>query len=142
LTPNNIAKLELALRSYIENSKEIIILISCFTDNKYGILENLVYYLKTELKLTNSEIASLLNRDSRTIWSVINKTKDKKNSLKTKQINIYVPLNIFQNRHFSPLEALTHYMNKELHYSVKSIAEILNKPYQSIWITLRNAKKK
>lgn len=136
-------ELELAINSYKTAINEKFIPISNLNNENFGILENLVFYLKTELKISNKEIAVLLNRDSRTVWACLNKTQKNKNiHLKTEQISIYVPVEIFSNRHFSPLEALSSYMHKELHYSVKSIAEILNKNYQSIWITLRNAKKK
>ena len=57
--------------------KEIKIPISIFDDRRLGVLESLVLYLKTNQSLKNSEIARILNRDSRTIWTVYSRVKKK-----------------------------------------------------------------
>jgi hypothetical protein len=43
-----------------------------------SVLEHLVNYLKIEYKLSNTKIAQLLNRDSRTIWTVLHRIKKKR----------------------------------------------------------------
>ena len=50
--------------------------ISIF-QNKLGALENVVLYLKDELNLSYHNIAVLLQRDDRTIWTIYNKAKKK-----------------------------------------------------------------
>lgn len=50
--------------------------ISTF-QNKLGALESIVLYLKDELNLSYHNIAVLLDRDDRTIWTVYNKAKKK-----------------------------------------------------------------
>ena len=52
--------------------------ISIFRKRK-SVLESLVVYLKEDLNLTYHEIALLLKRDDRTIWTVYNRRARKKN---------------------------------------------------------------
>jgi hypothetical protein len=49
--------------------------VEIFKNSGYSLLETLVLFLKDECGLTYSEIASLLARDDRTIWTVYNRTK-------------------------------------------------------------------
>ena len=56
---------------------DINIPITSFSDRKFTIFESLVVYLK-DLGLKNHEIAVMLHRDDRTIWSVYNRAKRKK----------------------------------------------------------------
>ena len=65
-------------RNIDELKAEINIPISIFDDRRVGVLESLVSYLRDNLTLKNSEIAKLLNRDDRTIWTVYNRVKKKK----------------------------------------------------------------
>lgn len=52
--------------------------ISIFKDRSLGMLEALTEYLKDTLNLRYCQIASLLNRDDRTIWTVHNRAKRKR----------------------------------------------------------------
>jgi len=54
-----------------------IIPISVFADRKLSNLETIVYYLKKTYDLKFSEIAVLLFRDQRTIWTVYSRAKKK-----------------------------------------------------------------
>ena len=56
---------------------EIFIPHSIFKDRKLSVLESLVSYLKDNFRLRYSEIAALLNRDERNIWTVYNRSKKK-----------------------------------------------------------------
>lgn len=51
--------------------------VSVFKDRRLGALETLVSYLRDKLGLRYSEIAELLNRDERNIWTVYNRAKRK-----------------------------------------------------------------
>jgi DNA-directed RNA polymerase specialized sigma24 family protein len=51
-------------------------------DRSLSILENVVLYLKDELNLKYSEIAELLSRDDRTIWTVYSRAKEKMSTKK------------------------------------------------------------
>ena len=48
-----------------------------FLNKKQSVLENIVVYLKEEYALSNSAIAKLLNKDPRTIWTVLFRAKKK-----------------------------------------------------------------
>jgi hypothetical protein len=58
--------------------EEILIPSSIFIDRKLSVLEILVEYLKEKRNLNYHQIASLLNRDDRTIWTVYNRAKKKR----------------------------------------------------------------
>lgn len=55
---------------------EIVLPISIFNE-KLGMLEAASLYLKDELNLSFSEIAKLLKRNYKTIWTSYNKAKKK-----------------------------------------------------------------
>jgi predicted DNA-binding protein (UPF0251 family) len=59
-----------------EESKEIVIPVSIFSE-RLGMLEATSLYLKDELKLSFNEIANLVKRDYKTIWTSYNKAKQK-----------------------------------------------------------------
>jgi hypothetical protein len=46
-------------------------------NKKLSVLETIASYLKREYKLTNAAIAILLNKDQRTIWTVLNRARSK-----------------------------------------------------------------
>ncbi|HLD04640.1 MAG TPA: hypothetical protein VJG90_02875 [Candidatus Nanoarchaeia archaeon] len=49
-----------------------------FQDRRLAVLESIVLFLKEEQELSFHEIAILLNRDDRTIWTVYNRVKKKR----------------------------------------------------------------
>ena len=57
---------------------DINVPVSSFSNRDFTIFESLVAWLK-EQGLTNHEIAVRLHRDDRTIWSVYDRVKKKKN---------------------------------------------------------------
>jgi len=56
-------------------SSEYDIPVSVFQKKGYTILESIVVFLKDEHDLRFSDIAKLINRDQRTIWTVYNRKK-------------------------------------------------------------------
>ncbi|MFH1506598.1 MAG: sigma factor-like helix-turn-helix DNA-binding protein [archaeon] len=53
-------------------------------DRSLSILEHIVLYMKDELNLKYSQIAELLQRDDRTIWTVYSRAKKKRDEQKPK----------------------------------------------------------
>ncbi len=49
-----------------------------FSNKRFSVLENLCLYLKDHYKLSYHELAVLLNRDERTIWTAYNRAKKKR----------------------------------------------------------------
>lgn len=74
-TTHSNAKKKLKASFKIDSCKQIP--ISIFSDSKYTIFESLVKFLKEEEDLPNNEIAKLLNRNNKTIWTIYNNTKKK-----------------------------------------------------------------
>jgi len=64
--------------NFYDESK-INIPLEIFADRKFSILESLAYYMKNELRLRYCEIAILLRKDQRTIWTVCNRANKKVN---------------------------------------------------------------
>jgi neutral trehalase len=56
----------------------IYVPLDIFNNRSLSILENLTAYLKENLNLRYCQIASLLNKDARTIWTVYNRVKKKR----------------------------------------------------------------
>lgn len=52
--------------------------VGLFRDRSLAALEIMVEYLHDDKKLAFCEIAKLLNRDDRTIWTVYNRAKKKR----------------------------------------------------------------
>ena len=65
------------LKNFIISDSKYFIPISQFTNRKLGVLESICIYLKESYGLTFHQIAVLLNRNDRTIWSSYNKAKGK-----------------------------------------------------------------
>lgn len=61
----------------VVRKSEITISYVIFQERKLSVLESLVKYLKEHYKLRFSEIAVLLNKDQRNIWTVYNRAKKK-----------------------------------------------------------------
>ena len=64
----------------IKNQKnsQLSIPIEIFKDRNVAVLESLVEYLKDQKNLSYHEIALILNRDDRTIWTVYNRVSKKR----------------------------------------------------------------
>ena len=60
------------------NQASVDIPLQRLQERDLSIMESLVLYLKDEKKLTYHEIAELLNRDDRTIWTVHNRASKKR----------------------------------------------------------------
>lgn len=56
--------------------------VSVIADRKMSVLESIVYYLKKTYDLSYHDIAVLLKRDDRTIWTVYQRALRKKSLLK------------------------------------------------------------
>jgi Mn-dependent DtxR family transcriptional regulator len=58
--------------------KELTLPSSIFRDRDLSVLEAIAEYLKDKKNLRYSEIAKLLNRDDRTIWTAYTRAKEKR----------------------------------------------------------------
>ncbi len=134
ITEEDIAKL-------VKEKAGIRIPISVF-HNKLSTLEVAVKYLKEELQLKNNEIAELLDRDQKTIWSTYERTAKKGIAIKVEKGQYDVPVKILANRELSILEALVKYLRENNDLSLVKIAELLMLDSRTVWTVYNRAKKK
>lgn len=121
--------------------EEHTIPVSIFS-TKLAPLESLVKYLKENLNLTYSEIAKLLNRNERTIWTAYKFAIKKKKEKLVVKPGFFIPISIFSDRKFSILESLVKYLKEKLMLTYHEIAALLNRDDRTIWTVYRRARQK
>ena len=119
-----------------------IIPFSILNNKKLSTLEIVVKYLKENKSLTYHQIALILKRNDRTIWTTYNKASKKYQVKFSKLEGIEIPVEIFSNRKLSPLESLVHYLKDSLQISLSSIASQLSLSNSTIWTVYSRIKKK
>jgi hypothetical protein len=135
------------INSYVETLKreerEFPIPLSLFKTKELGPLESLVKYMKENMKLRLSEIAEILNRDERTIWTTYqNSVSKKKEKLAIdKKSKIEIPVSILYNRNLSVLENIVVYL-RNLGNKNSQIAKMLGKDPRNIYTIYARAIKK
>ena len=142
--------------------KRVFVPSSIFQDRDLAPLESISEYLKEEKGLSYHEIAELLKRDDRTIWTCCYRAKKKrekkadkkKKSVKVKKAKSLVssapsveemediPLDIFHNRDLAPLEGISKYLKENADKSLHEIAVLLNRDDRTIWTCYNRAQKK
>ncbi len=124
-------------------TKEEGIPLAAFSNEKLSSLEIIVKYLKENSRKTYHEIALIMNRDDRTIWSTYsNSLKKQKKPLKFNDHSTIIPYSIFYARKNSILESLVLHLKDQLGISYNKIAELLLKDYQTIYTTYRKGRSK
>jgi len=117
--------------------------ISIFNNETLSALEAITKYLHEDRKLKFSHIASLLNRDARTIWSSYQAAKKKHPlGLPVKHSDMKIPLHQFTDRSLSILESLVSYLKENFSLSLHDIASLLNRDDRTIWTVYNRYKKK
>ena len=114
-------KAKLLLRKEDDSINPMFIPVSVFQDRKVSALEAIVFYLVEVKKLTKHQIANLINRDYRTIWTVYSRANKKHVKSKVKD-SIYIPLVIFKDRSLGVMEAIVEYLKE-----AKDLVEAGNK---------------
>ncbi len=118
--------------------------IGIFKDRVLSPLESASEYFKG-LGMKYSEIAELLNRDDRTIWTCVNRAKKKREKTGTKMpkpTGQKIPVSIFHNRDLAPLEGISCYLKDKALMSYHEIAVELNRDDRTIWTSYNRALKK
>ncbi len=64
-------------QKFVIKTGKIVIPLSVFSGTKLSALETIVTYLKENSSLTYHEIAVLINRDERTVWTVYQRARKK-----------------------------------------------------------------
>ena len=105
--------------------------IEIFANRKLAPLEALVKFLREEHNLKYSEIAKLINRDQRTIWTTYNSAKKKLAAKFIVKKAESVTVKIFQDRSLGILESLVKHLRASMSYA--EIAKLLNRDQRTIW---------
>jgi DNA-directed RNA polymerase specialized sigma24 family protein len=126
----------------IVKRKGIILSSAILRNRNLTVLESLVLYLK-EKGMNYSEIAELLERDQRNIWTICSRAlrnvKGKEVFSSEKEINL--PLSIF-SKELGALESTVKYLKENLKMSYREIAKELNRDERTIWTSYKKASKK
>ncbi|MDP6641882.1 MAG: hypothetical protein QGF74_00675 [Candidatus Nanoarchaeia archaeon] len=116
---------------------------SSIFNEKLGSLESIVKYLRENLNIKISKIASLLNRNDKTIWATYNKAKKKyPEKFKEQESKANIPVSIISSRKFSVLESIVYYLKENYDINFHEIALILKRNDRTIWTVYQKAKKK
>ena len=126
-----------------EKPARVMLPVSIFNNNKLSSFEIICKYLKEELGLKISEIASMTNRDHRTVWSTYSiSLKKQKSRLLVKKSLIEIPVGIFSERKFSVLEVLVSHLKEQHKLSFAQISSLLQKDARNIWTVYLRFRKK
>ncbi len=127
-----------------KEAKKIIIPLSIFS-KEVGMLEALCKYLKDHCKMRYSEIAKILKRDDRTVWTsytqATKKEKEINKKFDAKVALIGIPLIELQKENLSILESIVIYLRKS-NYRYSEIAFFLKRDERNIWTASKRAEKK
>lgn len=115
--------------------------LNAFTVDKISVLEIVVKYLKEQQGKKYSEIAKLLNRDDRTIWTTYNNSIRKYPKKLDISGSVHIPISIFSDRKKSVLESLVIFLKKQ-GYSFTEISVLLKKDYQTIYTSYKRGDRK
>lgn len=109
---------------------------------KASTLEIIVKYLHETEKRSFSDIADLLQRDPRTIWHAYQRSVRKKFQILVTKSDLAVPVSLFAERQFSPLEVLVSYLHDQHKLSFADIARLLSLSPKTVWTVYHRKQKK
>jgi hypothetical protein len=114
-----------------KNSTNITIPSTIFS-KELGALESISKYMKENLGMSYHNIAELLNRDERTIWTAYNKAAEKKKeTIEVITTEIFIPVSVLNNRELTILESVINYLReKDMKYS--EIAKLINRDQRNV----------
>jgi len=113
-----------------------------YTDRPLGVLEATVKFLRVERGMSFNQIAKLLNRDNRTIWSSYHNAIGKSRKRFSPKTKIPVPLDIFSDRKLGLLEALCVYLKDQKNMTYHDIGTALKRNERTIWTSYKHARRK
>lgn len=117
--------------------------VTAFCADSLSALEIIVKYLKENKEKSYHQIARLLNRDDRTIWSTYKNSQLKHSPrLKIADYQVIIPYSAIASRKYSTLASLIIFLKDRSGYSFNEISSVLKKNYQTIYTTYRRDKKK
>lgn len=142
LVQEKLQQFEREIRTTVEQYHDPKLPISIF-QVKASTLEIIVKYLHEVERRNFSDIAVLLERDPRTIWHAYRRSVRRKVQLSVDdKSSITVPVSLFTQRQFSPLEILVSYLHDQHQLSFAEIARRLLLNPKTVWTVYQRYKKK
>ena len=127
----------------------LLIPTSIFTDRTLKVLEAVVEYLKESKGFTHHQIAALINRDDRTIWTVYHRVGLKRKShihveapVAGVSDALFFPSTVFHDRTLKVLEVVVEYLKEQKHLTYHQIAVLINRDDRTVWTVYKRAEKK
>ena len=128
--------------SSISEKEEFTFPIS-IVSKKLTVLESVVKFLREEKDKSLREISGILGRNEKNLWHTYrNASKKLSTKFKVSDAKILVPLTIFKDSPYSPLEALVVYLKVEHGLSYHEIAVLISRDDRTIWTVYNRARKK
>ena len=120
-----------------------ILIPCCIFDTVLSPFESICAYLKEQQRLTYHEIAQLVKRDDRTIWTVYqHAVKKHKQKFIVKKDDVFIPVKILQDRRLSVLEHLVRYLKDFYTLTYHQIAVLLKRDDRTIWTVYQRGLRK
>ncbi|MGM5488034.1 MAG: hypothetical protein ACQESG_03740 [Nanobdellota archaeon] len=100
-------------------------------------------HLKESEKLSFADIAHLISRDQRSVWTLYNRASEKLGTdfYRFETTRILIPLSVFSDRALSSMEAVIEYL-KQSGMKNKDIAAAIGRDPRNISLLLSRIKKK
>ena len=127
------------MRTVIEQHQDPKFPLSIFK-SKSSTLEIIVKYLHEVEQKNFADIATILQRDQRTIWHAYRRSAQKKVHLLVEKSAIAIPASLFAERKFSPLEVLVSYLHETHQLSFAEIARSLALSSKTVWTVYHRKK--
>lgn len=110
----------------------IVIPSSVLKEEKLGILEAVVKYLKENLCLRYADIARIIARDQRAVWVTYSRASGKcPERLSLKGESALIPASVFRKRR--PLESLVFFLKGSRGLTLNEIAKLIGRDNRSVW---------
>lgn len=107
--------------------------LSVFSNKQLSSFELIVKYLHEEKNYNYAQIATITNRDQRSVWCTYNNAKKKFSKKLTVTQSLLLPLSIIHNRDFSVLESIVGFLKEEANMTLAQIAAHLRLDQRTVW---------
>jgi DNA-binding CsgD family transcriptional regulator len=125
------------------SKEEVELPVTIFSSPLLSALEAICKYLKEEKGMRYTEIATLLNRDQRTIWvTYSNACKKLKDHLPVAESDFSIPIAALQDRKMSVLESIVYHLKKCYSLRYVEIAKHIGRDERNIWAIYNKAERK
>ncbi len=134
------------VQNLIVDGVDFFVPSSIFRNRHLSVFESIVKHLKDDQNLVFHQIAVLLNRDERNIWTVYNRARKKSLrfdvKLEQRRFDFLIPVSIFQDRRVAVLEALVVYLHDFVRIKYHDLGTLLGRDERTIWTAYNRGKTK